>query len=147
MLFDLRSIPDDKNRPRVFLIQLPLKPKEARIPPVDMPVSMAYIEGTELKAVRPALEKILGGVDKTDEFLASDVAVKVKETDGVRLLVLFLTLSGAKNPDKLAQSAVAVMGMELGDAEFWAGKLRNLAGLPAEKAERIRTSFLTMLGN
>lgn len=143
MLFDLRSLPDEKARPRIFLMQLPFKTK-ARLNAVSVPTTLASLEGNALALAKPALGKIMGE-GKLEEYLVSDSSFVVNEENGIRLLVMFLALSGARASEKVQQAVEAIMKMTQADAEYWIEKLRNLVNIPPEKAEKVRKSFFEML--
>lgn len=113
--------------------------------PVDMPTCLAVLDGAAIKAAKGAIEILLGGAGKAEAFLSADKSERIGEIEGVKALVLFLAMNGAKSPERVAQSQDAIMKMDQEDAEYWVAKLRNLPGLPPEKAERVRRSFLDML--
>lgn len=144
MIFDLRSLPDDKNRPRLYLMQMPFKPRGIRLTPVEMPVTMGALDGPMIDRVRPALEALMGAA-KVNDYLGNDRSFAVSEDVGLRLLVLFTALSGARASERLQTAVESIMRLSVDDASYWVEKLRNLATLAPEKAERVRRSFFDMI--
>jgi len=144
MLFELRSLPDEKSNPRLFLMQLPFRPKTVRIEPVKTPMALAALEGDMLEMVRPAVEKILG-TGKSEDFFRNDRAFVINEESGLRMLIVLLALTGSRRSERLAKAVKPMFEMNLADAEYWFPKLRALSELSPEKAERIRASFFAIL--
>lgn len=144
MLFDLRSLPDEKTKPRLYLLQLPYRAKTIRIDSVEVPVTLAAIEGDLIDLLRPMLEKVLGP-GKSEEFLRTDRSFVVKEDLGLQLLVGMLTLAGSRKSERLAKAIPAILRLDTADAEYWYPKLRAANELSPDKAERVRASFFSIL--
>lgn len=144
MSFDLRSLPDDRSRPRLFLIQLPLRPKRSALTAVDVPTTLASLEGAGLDFAKAALT-LIDGIKNADAFLGQDSNVRLEEDTGLRVALMCISLSTSRASEKLSTAAKRIMALEASEAQYWFAKLQAGQALPKDKVERLRRLFFDVL--
>jgi hypothetical protein len=125
--FELRSLPADKSRGRLFLLQLPYKSE--RLPTVEVPTTVARIEGAAFKLAQPAIATALAaqglGAERAAAFLMSDETLVIDETQALRLGLIFNLVNALRSGDKVQQIVEGIALMSEVETAFWLGKITS----------------------
>lgn len=117
--FELTSLPD-RDRARLFLIQNPYRVAELK--PVEVPTSIAALDGTPLDAAKDMLGE-LAGVDKFADFLKTSGRVSLSEQAAIRLGLMFHGIQGLRAEARIRQVIETVKEMDAEEARFWLKKI------------------------
>ena len=128
--FELRAIPDDRSRSRLFLLQWPRR--TGRVRAVERPTTIGTLEGATLRAGWGAIAVILAkntawqgefteaSIDGVD--LASSV-VPLDEPVAVRLALVFNTLPTLRAIEKVQQLSQGLQRLDDFDTAYWFDKI------------------------
>lgn len=143
--FELRSLPDERNNPRLFLIQLPLRTRH--VSSVSVPQTIAFLDGTALDAARPVLGNLLRGANVNEaqvmEALSRDYTIPVDEEIAMRLGLVFHAISSLRSPDRVRTAIDRISRLDKDDLIFWINKLTTADPEMAEKHRRALLFVLT----
>lgn len=134
--FELRSIPDDRNRTRLFLLQLPLR--TTHLPQVDTVVTIARLDGSAFQATAESLSRILvaSGLSEQEvrELMTSGRTVPLAEDLAIRLGLIFNVVHALRSKDKIATALQRTETFSVDDSVFWFRKVVD--GSPAAEVHR-----------
>lgn len=123
--FELRSIPDDRNRGRLFLLQLPCRTKY--LVEVAQPVTIARLDGTALEAAVEPLTNIMRAYGLSEQavhdLLTSNHAVPLAEELAIRLGLVFNAINTLRSGAKVATAVRRAEAMSVDEGVFWLKKL------------------------
>lgn len=142
--FELRFLPDDNNKPRLFLIQLPLRTRH--MTSVDAPRTIAHLDGKALTAARPVLGTLLrtANVDEAQisQLFSRDHTLPVSEEVAMRLGLVFQAVNSLRSPDRVQAAIDRISHLDEDDLVYW---LKKLTAADSEIVDKHRRALLTVL--
>lgn len=142
--FEIRSIPDEKKRGRLFLIQLPLRTKY--MAEVAEPVTVARLDGAALDVATEHLQPLLASADVSGdalaELLTSDRSLPIAEETAIRLGLVFNAVNALRSGAKIETAIQRAAEMPAEEAVFWLRKIVNDRS-PTETHRRALVMILT----
>lgn len=160
--FELRFLPDERNRPRLFLLQLPAP--TTWVEGVDQPTTVAKLEGANLVTAEPVLKTIVAAAvaqrmshdngavhvltgDEPGSGLAVlewagfPTTIALAEPVAVHIGLLCHGVSSLRSKDRVDEALTAVAVMQPEEVHFWS---RVLASAPDADVRRKRfAAYLT----
>lgn len=122
-LCELLSRPDEKGKPRVYLLQFPYK--STQLPNVDVPTTIASLDGTSLDSSHELLAPVVGGKEALVTFLKKGGSVAVSEDDALRLGLTFIAIGPLRSEERMAGMVQGIKDMSPDEAAYWLKKIVN----------------------
>lgn len=132
--FEIRSIPAERGRRRLYLVQLPLRTR--LIAGVDAPVTIAQIDGATLDAAEGAVAALLELPGEGVEFLggasgetpfSSPATYQVEEDLALSLALIFNGVNSLRSEEKIREIVDGVSRMPAEQAKTWVAMLADNA--------------------
>jgi hypothetical protein len=137
--FELRSLPDHKKVDRWFLIQLPVRTRFHSM--VDVPTTIARVDGATLEALAPFVAHLLGRSESAQGLMGVERTIPVAEESAVRLALVFSIVSARFSHDKFEALVALVNRLPVDEVGFWTKRVSTAD----EMAEIYRKSFLGLV--
>lgn len=127
--FELRSLPDERGKPRVFLVQLPLRTKH--LDAVADIVTRGRLDGATLELAEDAIVAMLRDAGATFDRPSSEPGVEpagvfdvdrtlpVGEADAIRLSLIFNAVNSLRSEDKVQAIIDGISAMPIEQATAW----------------------------
>ena len=119
--FELQSLPQDKAKGRLFLVQNPYRTD--RIKAVTEPTTIARLEGTAMRLASQVLTGILGAKTlapaDVDGFLAKEGRLALDEAQALRLSLALSVVNTMRSDEKVQQILEGIEKMGPDEVSSW----------------------------
>lgn len=141
--FELRSLPSSRGKSRLFMIQLPVR--TTHVESVDVPLTVAKLDGSALETAWPAILDMLAdaGLPRHELSVDDEHTFAIEEALAARLSLVFNAVDSLRSDAKIRGIAQSVSELDMDEVVFWLGKIVG----DADNAETHRKALIMILAD